>query len=373
MKIRNVKINNFKSIKDVTIPLQSYGSGKNKSNTAFLVGVNEGGKSAILDAISLLSKGMSDIDYEECCFLEAQEENKYIDIYARIELTHIDFWRKQIVEKLHVEESFVKNLKIQNLEKNVYANNESKGSYYSLTINDDLPFFEYVIVTETKMVNDKEVKTEKINKLSEINKIEELITKENAKSFLKENQKLLTKKDLQLKIASELKSVFNHNLPKIQIWKPSAEYLINNTISLDEFKEDTSISIPLKNIFNVYGKDSDEEIKESIERALKSQARCDELQNKMSSVITKHVNKIWKEHKIKIRISINGSDCQVHVEDKDKEFAYYKMNQRSDGFKQFVSLILSLSAQNASNNLKNKIILIDEPEVHLHPSRAFIN
>jgi predicted ATP-dependent endonuclease of OLD family len=134
------------------------------------------------------------------------------------------------------------------------------------------------------------------------------------------------------------------------------------------FKEDPSISIPLRNLFHLYGKTDNEQIKQTIERALKDQARRDELQNKMSSDITKHVNKIWQEHKIKIRVSINGSDCQVHVEDRDKEFAYYKMNQRSDGFKQFISLILSLSTQNASKSLKNCIILIDEPEVHLHPS-----
>ena len=368
MKIRNIKINNFKSIENVTIPLQSYGTGKNKSNSAFLVGVNESGKSAILDAIGLLSKGMDEVDYEENCFLEAQEENDYIDIYARIELTNLEFWKKQISEKLNLDESFVKNLKISNLEKNVYLNNESNGSYYFLTINDDLPYYEYVVITSKVVAEGKEVKTEEIHKLSEINKIEEEVTKENAKSFLRENQKILTKKDLQTKIAAKLKRTFEHNLPKIQVWKPSSEFLINDTISLDDFKEDTSISIPLKNIFNVFGLDSDEDIKLSIERALKNQARCDELQNKMSSIITKHINKIWKEHKIKIRISINGTDCQVHIEDKDKAFAYYKMNQRSDGFKQFVSLILSLSAQNASNNLKNKIILIDEPEVHLHPS-----
>jgi len=120
--------------------------------------------------------------------------------------------------------------------------------------------------------------------------------------------------------------------------------------------------------FYIYGKKSDEEIKTSIERALSSQARRDELQEKMSEKVTKHLNRIWKEHKIKIRVSINANKCQVHVEDKDKKYAYYSMSQRSNGFKKFVSLILSLSAQNESNELNNQIILIDEPEVHLHPS-----
>ncbi len=44
------------------------------------------------------------------------------------------------------------------------------------------------------------------------------------------------------------------------------------------------------------------------------------------------------------------------------------MKQRSEGFKQFTSLILSLSAKNTGNLLANNVILIDEPETHLHPS-----
>lgn len=132
--------------------------------------------------------------------------------------------------------------------------------------------------------------------------------------------------------------------------------------------DDPDISIPLKNIFNVYGNNTKEEIKLTLQKALKNPAKRDELVEKISESITKHINLIWKEHKIKIRVSINGDKCNVLVEDQDNRFSYFGMNQRSDGFKQFISLILSLSTLNESNSLKNNIILIDEPEVHLHPS-----
>ena len=152
------------------------------------------------------------------------------------------------------------------------------------------------------------------------------------------------------------------------MWRSSKEFLLNNTIDLDKFKEDPKINIPLLNIFKIYGVTSSEAIKELIEKSLKNQRKTDQLKEKLEQAVTKHINSIWKEHKIKFIVSINGSNCEVHVEDKDKKFNRFTMKQRSDGFKQFVSLILSLSVQNKTNELKDHLILIDEPEVHIHPS-----
>jgi predicted ATP-dependent endonuclease of OLD family len=370
MKIKNVHITNYKSLKDINIPFNSYGSRSNKSNSIFLVGINESGKSAILNALSLIKKGLDEVNYEEDCYLESQESNEYIQILVDFDDFNINLWKKTIIEKIGLPENFVKNIKFLKVQKHLYINNEYWDSDFIIEINDELPFYQFVIETSQKTVNNKVVSTEAIKKLIENNSeiTEKEITKENAESYLLDKQKILTREILQELISTKLMSVFEANIPKIQIWKPSPEYLINDTISLEGFKENTSISIPLRNIFNVYGLKTDDEIKTTIERALKNQARRDELQNKISAIITRHINKIWKEHKIKIRVSINGSDCQVHVEDNDKEFTYYTMNQRSDGFKQFISLILSLSAQNVCNNLKDNVILIDEPEVHLHPS-----
>lgn len=368
MKIKNILIQNFKSIKELNISLQEYGNGAQKSKTTFLVGINESGKSAILEAISLISYGLNDIDYDNYCYIEAQEDNEYIDIYAELELEDINFWKKKIVDKLGLSEQFVKKIKFLKLEKNIYKNNDDANAFFNLTINDDLPFYEYILNTTQSTVDNKIQKTKKFEVLKEFNKIKETITIENAESFIKENQKLLTKEILEEEIIASLESLLESKIPNIQIWKSKPEYLINEIIDLNKFKENPSISFPLRNIFHIYGKTTDKEIKQTIERALSNQARTDALKEKMSEKVTKHINRIWKEHKIKIVISINGSNCQVQVEDKDKKFAYYTMAQRSDGFKQFVSLILSLSAQNDSNNLKNNIILIDEPEVHLHPS-----
>lgn len=369
MKLKKIKIENFKSIKDLQIQIEAYGSGASESNTAILVGLNESGKSAILEAISLIDLGLEEISYSDYCSIDSQEENKYIDIYAYYEIENQYLWRTKINSTLKLGVEFCNRINILNIEKNVYKNGETKGSTsYKVQINDDLPFYNYVIIETVKTVNGVSQTSKTIELLSKINNITEPINEENAKNFLTEGQKLLERSSLEEWIAKKLESFIEQQSPKIQLWKPRPEYLINEIIDLNEFKEDTSISVPLRNIFYLCGKTSDAEIKKSIDKALSSQARCDEMQDKMSDVVTKYINNIWKEHKIKIRVSINSEKCEVQVEDKDRKYAYYTMNQRSDGFKQFVSLILSISAQNRSEVLKNNIILIDEPEVHLHPS-----
>lgn len=368
MRVKNILIKNFKSIKELNIPLNEYGSGNQKSNTTFLVGINESGKSAILEAISLIKTGFEEEDYQEYCFLEAQEDTEYIELYTELEVIKESFWQKKIIEKLGLKDSFAKKIKLLKIVKNTYLGEADLGENFKITINNDLPFHEYIINTTSTTINGIINKTEKIEFLKTINSINEKITKENASSFLKDNQKLLTKMGLEYRIANTLVETLNHSIPNIEIWKAKPEYLINSIVDLEKFKENTELSIPLKNIFHIYGKKTDEDIKTTIERALKNQARSDELEDKMTDKVTKHINRIWKEHKIKIKISINSSNCQVQVEDKDKKFNYYTMDQRSDGFKQFVSLILSLSAKNDSDKLSNNIILIDEPEVHLHPS-----
>lgn len=368
MKIKNVTIKNFKSIKQLNIPFNDYGSGSQKSKTAFLVGINESGKSAILEAISLIKKGLDKIDYSSYCSIDAQGKPEYIDLYVDLELTNNKYWQKKLEEKLNLKPDFASKIEFLKVEKNTYLKEDSANENFEIEIGGNLPFHEYIYVTQEKIINGQVKKTYSIEYLKEFNKIKDKITKENADSFLKENQKLLTKGRLEGEIAEELESVLNINIPNVEIWKSSPEYLINDIIDLEKFKDDPSISIPLKNIFHIYGRRSDKEIKSAIETALDNQARCDELQDKMSAKVTKHINSIWKEHKIKLKISINSKNCQVQVVDKDKKFNYYTMQQRSDGFKQFISLILSLSAENDSNNLNNKVILIDEPEVHLHPS-----
>jgi len=82
MKITQVQINNYKSLKEVIIPFQQYGSYSNKSNACFFVGLNETGKSSILEALDIIGSDFSSYDYEEICFKPALDENEYVELFV---------------------------------------------------------------------------------------------------------------------------------------------------------------------------------------------------------------------------------------------------------------------------------------------------
>jgi len=53
-----------------------------------------------------------------------------------------------------------------------------------------------------------------------------------------------------------------------------------------------------------------------------------------------------------------------------REANVFNFAQRSDGFKRFVSFLLSVSANVKSGDLTNCLLLVDEPDISLHPSGA---
>ncbi|WP_299247642.1 AAA family ATPase [uncultured Lacinutrix sp.] len=356
MKIKKVEIINYKSIKNISIPFQEYGENSKKSKASFLVGLNETGKSAILEALNFIDKTFNNIDYEEICYKGSLDNDEYVELYIDFDIETSSYWEKQIIQQCDIPKLLAKKILFNNVKRNIYINDEEKSNEnYEVNIK-DIDFHHYL------------VENDRVYNIREKNKITKKITKSNFQTFINLDQNPLTKSFLEEKLKIGLSKIFDVNLPKVQIWKPQREYLINEDIDLLKFKENTSISIPLKNIFHICGYDNDAEIKKVINRALGKQEKCDELKDNMSNQITTHLNKIWVEHKVKVVISINGNNCCVFIEDKDRKHNYFKMDQRSEGFKQFISLILSLSALNDTNKLKNRIILIDEPEVHLHPS-----
>src|SRR5690606_22502428 len=72
-------------------------------------------------------------------------------------------------------------------------------------------------------------------------------------------------------------------------------------------------------------------------------------------------------HPIKITFKIMDGHINFHVKDIDSKGKAQTSDMRSDGFKQFVSFLLTIAAENKNEELKNTILLLDEPETHLQP------
>jgi ABC-type multidrug transport system ATPase subunit len=207
--------------------------------------------------------------------------------------------------------------------------------------------------------------TDTISEIGSVYSGEDLLTDENIHELLGDNYNFLEKETLETHLEVKMFSMVVRNSPKCLFWEPSDRYLINDSIDLKAFSEDHDLSPPLRNIFRIAGiKDITKRI-ELIEDDIEERS---ELKQILAVGITKHINNVWPEHDISIFIEIENMKCTVMVEDKDDPRPKYKMEQRSDGFKQFISILLNLSIESNVETIKNNIILLDEPEVHLHPS-----
>jgi len=353
MILKKIKINNFRSIKELELDFYQI-SGK---QCFVLLGINESGKSNILKAISLLDVNQK-FDYHIDCNKKAINSGEPILITYIFEVENSDFYNKKFSEKIDPE--IAKLIKINKIDRFVQIGKDNKRSNgFNIYIEDNKEFQNY-------LYNYNNQKHLFIKPIKEIYIGEEKVTDENIKEICGTEYNLLSKYSLEDNLKTLFFHLFEADTPKVIFWLSKDQYLINEPVYLEDFKANNSISIPLRNIFKI---SEIEDIPNRIDLIKGNDERRQELEELLSDKITKHINKIWKEHKIKINIRIEENlNCKVNVEDIDNSFSKYKMNQRSDGFKQFISILLNLSVENKTNILKNKIILIDEPETHLHPS-----
>lgn len=170
------------------------------------------------------------------------------------------------------------------------------------------------------------------------------------------------KSEHQITIKPEKFYLFpTHN---VVFWKSEDKYLINKPVNLNQFADNPeNISVPLKNCFLLANY---KEPKEIISKIINNPAKKKQLQDTLSRVTSSHIRKVWPGHPIKISFDIDNGILNFLVEDEGAELTK-TTDQRSDGFKQFISFLLTISAEDEVGVLSNKILLLDEPETHLHP------
>ncbi|KAB2917762.1 MAG: AAA family ATPase [Bacteroidetes bacterium] len=360
MELKSITIKNYKSIKEITIPIDSYGEGDNKSSTTILVGLNESGKSSILDIINASQTEFSTIVFSDSFHKGSnEEESPFIDVCIELKIIDRNFFEAGLLQKYPLFKILGATFKVKNVSQSIWkSEKENFGKKYLADFETNITYAKYALLDSEIITITDLIATHGLPQNSSRESIEKSIP---TVSFL-------SKEILEKLITAQFENVFETKIPKIQLWKPKKSFLIDEDIDLLSFMNDTSLSIPLRNIFHINGDGTDEKIKHQIEKALKKIENKAQLENSLSKSITAFINNAWKEHKINIKVRIEGNICNVFVEDKDTEDRFYNMSQRSDGFKQFVSLLLTLSTSSSSNTLSNNIILLDEPETHLHPS-----
>jgi ABC-type cobalamin/Fe3+-siderophores transport system ATPase subunit len=305
MKLESISIKNYRSVETINIDLKPI---NDESYTYGLIGVNEAGKSSILKGIALT------------------------DNFKSINITLKDFYIK--INPIICE------------------------YLYSL---EDKEIDELLLLT-TELIDKKDLVFENFRKLklqfsflpSDFLKPQIFAVFSLAKGNI----------NFALNPGTEVLQFFKNKTHKTIFWTADEKHLITNTISLASFASDPdSISIPLRNCFKLAGITN---IQERID-LLDDSTERESLREELGIKVTKHIKRVWPKHPIKITFDISNGNIHFHVKDDDVIGKSKTADQRSDGFRQFISFLLTLSAENINSELKNTIILLDEPETHLHP------
>jgi AAA15 family ATPase/GTPase len=309
MILEKVRIRNYRSLEDFEFKIESL---SDNSSSFGLIGVNEAGKSSILTALAL-KDGVVNSSGERLPLIKDfnnKESAIQIDYYYELTKPELD------KAKLLLNEGVTEEEKVE------------------------IDFSRFMVKT---FFNPSAPSTAgyqlKIHEIKDRTKAE-----------------VIEKKLLDFAKSTMQVSVF---------WTAESRFLISAPIPLGDFAANPeAVSIPLKNSFFLAGIDN---IEAAINKLIGDSTEVEYLQEQLGEAVTKHISSRWPGHPIKITFTITDGKINFHVRDTKTKAKAKTADQRSDGFKQFVSFLLTISAQNINKELSDTILLLDEPETHLHP------
>jgi AAA15 family ATPase/GTPase len=303
MSLISISISNFRSIEYVELDCQSR---PDKSSSFGLIGLNEAGKSSILKAIALINSGSSVVRKD------FNDVNEDIDISFTYKLTATE----SAAVFAFVSERY------DQFKKEEFFHDSARFVCTFVPVTFEKKFYISFKYTE-KTAEDHEERWYPVDAFP---------------------------------------SGILHNAI---FWSAADNYLISHPIELTSFAENpVNTSIPLRNCFLMAGIS---DIKKRIAGLLDDSTEIEHLQTELGRSVTKHIRTVWPNHPIEISFLITNNKIYFHVRDKGGAGKAKTADQRSDGFRQFVSFLLTISAENQNEELKRTILLLDEPETHLHP------
>lgn len=334
MNLTTIKIKNFRSIKDEEVVFSH--------NCLVLLGKNEAGKSNVLKAIaSVFGKyKVTDKDRRKKIDNERIDENY---VRAVIKLSEDDFYK--IEEKFNTKFSGVENIVFKS---DIKLKAYIKKVFHSLLLQIDIangeePVFSYYRYDKNDIDLEQQV-------------------------YLS-GDLILLDGDKELNLKSEIfaivKSLYLENPINCHYWEYDDKFLLPNSVDINSFKNSPSDHKALENVFQLCGRDN---IQEEFQNALSGDGDYSNLLEQVSKKVTSTFQKIWKDFKgTSIELLPNGSEILIKVVGRAK----YNCEDRSDGFKRFISILLMLSTRSRANKiLENDLIIIDEPDQSLYPTSA---
>ncbi len=368
MKLNRVEIKNFRSIKDITVNFEPA--------CRVLVGINESGKSNILNALAFLDEDRKPVkkdDLREALPDENPIEESYVRFIFKFEKDESDELLENVSSKILANDNNPELVSISGKKQTIkeYCTARNEG-LYSTNILDEKKSFKYWTVSGQLVAGWKkptsacpadfsvELKGQKYV-LAKYKLIREGDFTDIPEGYL-EDAKI---DDLSTISGDSITTITKENLPDTLFWEYDEDSLLPSSVKIDAFSADPDTCIPLKNMFTLAGIT---QISTSIASA---KARGNnQFQNYLDGIAKKtttHFRSVWKEYQnIEFSLRLNAD----HIEPGVKEKNTLDFSKRSDGFKRFVTFLLMISVNVKTDELTDTLLLIDEPEISLHPSGA---
>lgn len=340
MELVKFEISNFRSIEFLEIKIEEV----DKKRCLILLGKNEAGKSNILKAISAVfgKYNVSEKDQRKEKGGETIEDRECY-IRAIFELNQEDF--------SEIYSIFLKK----------YKNTEIVSFQNGMSIEEFIAEVFYSIVVQINIASDQKpfiaywVYKEKIQFKQNIILQENVFIESNDENQLFTSDKF---EDILFKIIKEKWDLLS--LYRCEKWEYKESFLLPKKVEIEAFKNNPDEYISLKKLFFLGGKT---DIARSIDNAYKRDEGLINLLDNISKEATKAFKKAWRDlGDVNFSLTKDGDYIFIHIQDELK----FSMEDRSDGFKHFVSMLLAFSEDNENDDCQ-KILLIDEPDTHLYP------
>ena len=392
MKIEKFRINNFKSIIESNYI-------KLEEDLTILLGKNEAGKTSILKALESFRTDfefdIDDLSLHSNDGENYRKENLYEDkipvvtIYFQIESDD-----KAKLEKINPEFKNIQNIKCtkyydnhyeiaipelnieykEDLEENEEENEEEKKEKYLTEIHELTKSFKEqldIILSDSPYKTFKEDYTQLIDqillidqidnideldyhkKLREISDDDEILNEINKFSseieFIKNKIKKIRKPDIILDQILDILPNFMY-FSTIDILQDEAEW--------GKLKENPGKYKTLINLLKLSNIDF-EDIEDFEDRSVLTEVRNG------TAKISGLINESWTQEEIELDTIVTNNKVIISIKD-DKVKQYYNPSVRSQGFQWFLSFYINFTVD--SEELKNTIILLDDPGIYLHAS-----
>lgn len=362
--LSKVTIKNFLSIKnEQTIKI-------NKDITS-IIGKNESGKSTVLKAINKLNGIKIEVDEKN---VELKNQDSYIKGLFILDKQEID-----IINEKYEEENDLCFYTLPNDKGNLYfeilIKDTGNTKYYTLYYLDEQK--NYVSINKefySRRIFDY---IKSISKMYELNKEQDealnkiyKLSEEGIKNCI---ENVLIKLDFPEELMNELNRVSEQINSKMWIdLLPAYEFIyfssFDSILKDNVLFDDLETNQQAKNILKISGIDI-EELQDAYEDG--DEQALEDLQTQCIEIVSKKFKEIFQQtdtdFKIKTRFGSAKKDISFFTQDKTSGSKTISLSKRSDGFRWYLSLYLTLYDYLNNQDDKKYILLLDEPNLYLHP------